>query len=118
MNRGDRPDVVGIVDERPELKDDVAELSQFYNFIADALKPEFVGPAPEPVQEVVLSHFRLVTMHGRHPLGGLFLGVDQHTNRHVELLVIRGQMSKARSSAAPARGARGSRRRRSRHRAR
>jgi serine/threonine protein kinase len=98
MNRGDRPDVVGIVDERPELKDDVAELSQYYNFIADALKPDFAGPAPEPVQEVVLSHFRLVTMHGRHPLGGLFLGIDQHTKRHAELLVIRGQMSKARST--------------------
>src|SRR6476661_6665655 len=39
MNRGDRPDVVGIIDERPELKDDVAELSHFYNFLSDALKP-------------------------------------------------------------------------------
>jgi hypothetical protein len=96
MNRGDRPDVVGIVDDRPELKDEVAELSQYYNFVADALKPD-PGPAPEPVQEVVLTHFRLVTMHARHPLGGLFLGVDQHTNRHAELLVIRGQMSKSRS---------------------
>jgi hypothetical protein len=98
LNRGDRPDVVGIVDERPELKDDVAELSHFYNFLADALKPDFVGPAPEPVQEVVLSHFRLVMMHSRHPLGGLFLGIDTHTKRHVEMLVIRGQMSKARST--------------------
>jgi Protein kinase domain len=97
LNRGVRPDVLGIVDERPELKDDVAELSQFYNFLADALKPDFVGPAPEP-QEVLLSHFRLIMMHGRHPLGGLFLGIDQHTKRHVELLVIRGQMSKARST--------------------
>jgi hypothetical protein len=98
LNRGDRPDVVGIVDERPDLKDEVAELSHFYNFLNDALKPDFPGPAPEPVQEVVLSHFRLVTMHARHPLGGLFLGVDQHTNRHAELLVIRGQFSKARST--------------------
>jgi hypothetical protein len=96
MNRGDHPDVVGIVDERPELKDEVVELSQYYNFIADALKPDFVGPAPEPVQEVVLSHFRLVTMHGRHPLGGLFLGVDTQSGKHAELLVIRGQMSRAR----------------------
>jgi hypothetical protein len=98
VNRGDRPDVHGVIDERPELKDEVAELSQFYNFLTDALKPEFTGPAPEPVQEVVLSHFRLVTMHAKHPLGGLFLGVDQHTNRHAELLVIRGRMSKARST--------------------
>lgn len=98
MNRGVRPDVVGIVDERPELKDDVAELSHFYNFLSDALKPDFPGPMPEPVQEVVLSHFRLVTMHARHPLGGLFLGIDQHTGRHAELLVIRGQFSKARST--------------------
>jgi Protein kinase domain len=96
MNRGDRPDLDGIMDERPELKDDVAELSQFYNFIADALRPD-VGLALEPVQEVVLSHFRLVTMHARHPLGGMFLGVDQHTGRHAELLVIRGHMSKSRS---------------------
>jgi hypothetical protein len=98
LNRGVRPDVVGIVDERPELKDEVAELSQFYKFIAEALKPDFVGPPPEPVQEVHLTHFRLVMMHAKHPLGGLFLGIDQHTKRHVELLVIRGRMSKARST--------------------
>jgi serine/threonine protein kinase len=35
-------------------------------------------------------------MHARHPLGGLFLGIDQHTKKHAELLVIRGQMSKVR----------------------
>lgn len=98
VNSGVRPDVGGIVHDRPELKDEVAELSQFFNFMSDALKPDFAGPAPDPVQELVLTHFRLVTMHARHPLGGLFLGVDQNTNRHVEMLVIRGQMSRARSN--------------------
>jgi hypothetical protein len=98
LNRGVRPDVVGIVDERPELKNEVEEISQYYKFIAEALKPDFVGPAPEPVQEVLLTHFRLVMMHAKHPLGGLFLGIDTHTKRHAELLVIRGRMSKARST--------------------
>jgi hypothetical protein len=97
-NRGDPTPAATLARVRPEIEGDLAGLAQYYDFMTEALQPEVAAGAPEPVQEVLLSHFRLVTMSARHPLGGLFLGVDQHTGGHVEVLVIRGRMSRARSS--------------------
>ncbi len=97
-NRGEPPDVQGAIAEFPDLDAQIRDVARFHSFLSDVLTPGDISSSSPPIQELKLSHFRLVAVDARHPLGEWVVGVDTQSSLPAQLLLIRARVSPGRAT--------------------